>query len=294
MGGPRHPSASSPSAFYCRSKASRRRWPGQPHTSLPSRRAPPPARPPIPRPLDCAFAPPPPRRAADRTHAEQGGGSSRSCLCRHAPACPAQIATASPLPHPPMLAASVAAAATAATTAPSTIPAAARQRAAVLAAWRDLLELLHRLPPDQAAVRRAEAAAEVRAGAALPPDSVSAAGGLRRLLAAAAGLRATTARRPGERRGRAGGGVFVLRDGELVEECGRQGSRCEASECGAKAGWVFGVLRGGRGVRVMIERGGRTAPGPPAAIHKHRPPSPTHHLAFPPPTNHHPPPHPSR
>ena len=90
-------------------------------------------------------------------------------------------------------------------------------RAAVLSTWRDYLELLQRLPPAAAAERKAEAAAQVRAAATAPPDSPAAANSVKTLMAAVATLRATTARRPGEKRtGR--GGVFVLRRGELVQE----------------------------------------------------------------------------
>ena len=110
-------------------------------------------------------------------------------------------------------------AAAAATSAPMTA-----HRAAVLAAWRDFLELLHRLPPSTAASRRADAAARIRAAASTPPDSPTASDGLKQLLAAIAGLRATTARVPGERRsGR--GGVYVLRRGELVDGEGGGASR---------------------------------------------------------------------
>jgi hypothetical protein len=99
----------------------------------------------------------------------------------------------------------------AARTPPTTTTSTTAHRATVLAAWRDYLELLRRLPPAAAAERKADAAAAVRAGAAEPD-----ADGLKRLLAAVATLRATTAKRPGERRtGR--GGVFVLRRGELVD-----------------------------------------------------------------------------
>ena len=95
-------------------------------------------------------------------------------------------------------------------------------RAALLASWRDFVELLRRLPPDLAAARKADAASQIRAGAAAaagatgtPPDT--SADGLKRLMAAVATLRATTARVPGERRG-GRGGVYVLREGRLVEE----------------------------------------------------------------------------
>lgn len=84
----------------------------------------------------------------------------------------------------------------------------------VLSAWRDFAELLKRLPAADAARRRAEAAAEVRSAAALTGADADAA--IKRLLAAIAGLRATTARKPGERRG-GRGGVYVVREGRVVE-----------------------------------------------------------------------------
>jgi len=99
----------------------------------------------------------------------------------------------------------------------------AHHRAAILAAWRDFVELLRRLPPASAATRRADAAARLRASAAAPPDSPAAFDGLKQLLAAVATLRATTARVPGERRG-GRGGVYVLREGRLVEEAGGEGA----------------------------------------------------------------------
>lgn len=92
----------------------------------------------------------------------------------------------------------------------STSPA-SPSRGAVLSAWRDYIEVLRRLPPELAAARKADAAARVRAGDGDKPDV-----GLKKLLAAVATLRATTAKRPGERRaGRSG--VYVLRRGQLVE-----------------------------------------------------------------------------
>ena len=91
-------------------------------------------------------------------------------------------------------------------------------RAAILSTYRDLLELLRRLPSDLAAARKADAAAQIRAAAtAAPPLADASADGLKRLMAAVATLRATTARVPGERRG-GRGGVYVLREGRLVEE----------------------------------------------------------------------------
>ena len=84
----------------------------------------------------------------------------------------------------------------------------------VLSAWRDFAELLKRLPVADAARRRAEAAAEVRSAAAFTGADADAA--IKRLLAAVAGLRATTARKPGERRGTRGG-VYVVREGRVVE-----------------------------------------------------------------------------
>ena len=98
---------------------------------------------------------------------------------------------------------------------------------AVRAAWRDLLELLRRLPAADAAAKRAEAAATVRANAGL--TGAPAEDAVKRLLAAVAGLRATTSRRPGERRlGRAG--VYVVRGGELVE-----GPSASANTAGGRA-----------------------------------------------------------
>lgn len=84
----------------------------------------------------------------------------------------------------------------------------------VLAAWRDFIELLRRLPAAEAAAKRAEAAAAVKANALV--TAAEADDHIKRLLAAIAGLRATTARRPGERRGKRGG-VYVVREGRVVE-----------------------------------------------------------------------------
>lgn len=108
-------------------------------------------------------------------------------------------------------------------------------RAALLASWRDFVELLRRLPPDLAAARKADAASQIRAGAAAaagatgtPPDA--SADGLKRLMAAVATLRATTARVPGERRG-GRGGVYVLREGRLVREDGGGDRGASTSRC---------------------------------------------------------------
>ena len=108
-------------------------------------------------------------------------------------------------------------------------------RAALLASWRDFVELLRRLPPDLAAARKADAVSQIRAGAAAaagatgtPPDA--SADGLKRLMAAVATLRATTARVPGERRG-GRGGVYVLREGRLVREDGGGDRGASTSRC---------------------------------------------------------------
>lgn len=86
-------------------------------------------------------------------------------------------------------------------------------RPAVAAAWRDYVELLRRLPPNDAASRRVAAAAAVRANAGLAGADADVA--LKRLYAEIGNLRATTSRRPGERRLRAAG-TYVVRDGEAV------------------------------------------------------------------------------
>lgn len=93
----------------------------------------------------------------------------------------------------------------------------------VLSLLRDLAELLRRLPPATAAKTRADAVAALRANAhAAGPDADAA---TKRLMAAVAGLRATTARRPGERRGAMrGGGVYVVRGGAVVEAAGGGGA----------------------------------------------------------------------
>ena len=98
-------------------------------------------------------------------------------------------------------------------------------RPAVTAAWRDYVQLLRRLPPSDAAERRAKAADAVRANAAL--TGADADDALKRLHAAIADIAATTARRAGERRRLISAGTYVVRDGQAVkvERGGGSGSR---------------------------------------------------------------------
>ena len=113
----------------------------------------------------------------------------------------------------------------------------ARRRALTLSLWRDYLCLLERLGPEDAARRKASAAAEIRSSwceekkeqqkerdekKTLDPDA-----GVQRLMAAVSFLRATTARSAGDRKrlsGSGGDGVFVVRKGELVRVDGEGSS----------------------------------------------------------------------
>lgn len=119
----------------------------------------------------------------------------------------------------------------------------ARRRALTLSLWRDYLCLLGRLSPEDAAKRKAAAAAEVRNwkaaessrgkgrddnddGAPLDPDA-----GVKRLVAAVSFLRATTPRGAGERKRLSSSvdGVFVVRKGELVRVEGGGGEQGASS-----------------------------------------------------------------
>lgn len=121
-----------------------------------------------------------------------------------------------------------------------------RRRALTLSLWRDYLCLLSRLSPEDAAARRASAAAEIRKATAADQekrskndtdDTTDPDAGVKRLMAAVSFLRATTSRSPGEKKRLSGGssggrGVFVVRKGELVrvEGGGDETTRYEKRE----------------------------------------------------------------
>jgi hypothetical protein len=97
--------------------------------------------------------------------------------------------------------------------------AAAAERGA-LAAYRELLRLLRRLPEPQRAPSAASARAELRRGVALTGEAAREA--VARLESRVAFLRMATPRAPGGGSGSSsGGGTYVLRDGRLVEGRGR-------------------------------------------------------------------------
>lgn len=101
----------------------------------------------------------------------------------------------------------------------------------VLRAYRELVNLIHRLAPDKVQPALQEARAAVQANKA-EADPLRASDQLKDLYARISFLRMATPRMPRDRFFRGGAGSFVLRDGELVAGAARKESRCAASRKG--------------------------------------------------------------
>ena len=110
------------------------------------------------------------------------------------------------------------------------------QRPAVLAVYRELVELTRKLPaPDVGpALQEARAAVRRHAGEA---DPMVVSDLLKRMVARVTLLRMTTPRGPRDRRSRIGVEHFVMRDGVLQPGAGRADSRCGRGADELWCGW---------------------------------------------------------
>lgn len=97
-------------------------------------------------------------------------------------------------------------------------------RSNVLRSYRELLTVLQRLPKSSYASEVQRAKHEIRQHRS-ETDAVKVSDLHKRLVARISFLRMTTIRRPGEAQ-KQGSGVFVLRDGALVQTEAEKQSRC--------------------------------------------------------------------